>query len=682
MDKQIFPEDSQSKSPATMATMIGNKAGTAIGIVDHFSLVRELGRGAFAAVYLARDTFSGDEVALKPVDPSLKDDIDAMQAFKDKFVMLRKLRHKHIAELMEIKQAESVSYFSEPASGDASVRFRQGDPYVVMRYAPGKTLRQMLKEAPGGVLDVGDATEICRQVAEALDEAHTKGIVHRDIKPANIAVAKDENGEWDVQILDFGLAGEIPRSRNEGGGKKGDTSGTPEYQAPEQWCGKEQDGRTDQYSLAVVLQQLVSGSIPFSKEFEEARESRNYETARAKVMTSARLSVGLLEPAARDALVKALSIRKEDRFPTCAAFIDAFRGRDLAADPFGSPERDDDVPQSRPSAPESSHFPDTAGLPPEVRKMVEVWMRLRRNTEKLAACVRSAGFSLSTRVPTIRKLLESRGWGNRPEGRRPSVSSSGAPRRRMTDNSIDAPSFASIPMPRITPLSLGNGLSFEMARLPAGEFRMGSPHDEAGRQPGESLHVVRLSPFYLAVAPVTQAKWRAVEESLPPQPDNHPDWPVVNVSWEDACGFLDVLNRRFAKGGYRWSLPTEAQWEYACRAGSYSRFAGTGRVDEMAWHSGNSEDHLHPIRQKNPNAWGLYDMEGLVWEWCADGWSPSLGNAKRTDPRYPVDDTKCVVRGGSWNHNAACCRSASRRGMVRTARFDSVGFRVALVPES
>jgi formylglycine-generating enzyme required for sulfatase activity len=210
----------------------------------------------------------------------------------------------------------------------------------------------------------------------------------------------------------------------------------------------------------------------------------------------------------------------------------------------------------------------------------------------------------------------------------------------------------------------------EMVRIEAGSFTMGSTN---GFDDKSSPHRVTISrPFYIGKYEVTQAQWRAVMGSNPSsfKGDN---LPVEQVSWEDCQEFIRRLN---AKTGGGWRLPTEAEWEYACRAGTSGDYAGV--LDQMAWYDSNSGRTTHPIGQKQPNAWGLYDMHGNVWEWRQDWYdSDFYGRSPGTDPVGPSSGSTRVLRGGSWNFSAAFCRSAIRHWFAPSLRYDSLGFRLA-----
>ncbi|MFI5377869.1 MAG: bifunctional serine/threonine-protein kinase/formylglycine-generating enzyme family protein [Tepidisphaerales bacterium] len=231
-----------------------------------------------------------------------------------------------------------------------------------------------------------------------------------------------------------------------------------------------------------------------------------------------------------------------------------------------------------------------------------------------------------------------------------------------------------------------NSVGMRFVRIDRGEFVMGSPVDEPGRYDDERQHPVKITrPFYMQTTAVTQGHWKAVMGENPSYfkarwrtmalfrrlPD---DLPVERVSAADAarfCARLQVLCGEKT----RYRLPTEAEWEYACRAGSTGPYAGTGNVDDMAWHAGNSSKMTHPVATKAPNDWGLFDIHGNVWEWCSDFYA-DYGHLPAVNPRGPRDGGSCVLRGGAWDSNPRLCRSALRNRYTEDLRDKNVGFRV------
>ncbi len=241
----------------------------------------------------------------------------------------------------------------------------------------------------------------------------------------------------------------------------------------------------------------------------------------------------------------------------------------------------------------------------------------------------------------------------------------------------------------------------EQVRVPAGSFEMGSPPEEEGRFDDEEPHRVELTrPFYLCVRPVTQMEWQSLMGSNPAY-NIGPDRPVEMVSWFDAVAFCNALSRSqhleeayrlddvrgrpgepgfsatvFWKGldcpGYR--LPTEAEWEYACRANVAG--ARYGSLDAAGWYADNSGGSTQPVGMKRPNELGLYDMLGNVWEWCWD-WYGTYPEGEVTDPIGPDIGFGRVDRGGAWDSAAELCRAADRDGFLPGSRHHNLGFRPA-----
>jgi formylglycine-generating enzyme required for sulfatase activity len=232
-------------------------------------------------------------------------------------------------------------------------------------------------------------------------------------------------------------------------------------------------------------------------------------------------------------------------------------------------------------------------------------------------------------------------------------------------------------------LPLTDNVSQPFSLIPAGSFTMGSPSGEEGRNGGFvdeeiQVDVTLTQPFWLAKTEVTQAQWKAVMGDSPSH-FKGPNLPVDNVSGEDVDAYLAKLNEKgLLPEGLKFALPTEAQWEYACRAGEKGPFSG-GSLDEVAWYDGNSGRRSHEVGQKKPNAWRLHDMHGNVEEWCADWEDEALEGG--VDPTGPIWGTRRVSRGGSWWHNSSSCRAANRwRYNLPRERSVLLGFRPALVP--
>jgi len=237
----------------------------------------------------------------------------------------------------------------------------------------------------------------------------------------------------------------------------------------------------------------------------------------------------------------------------------------------------------------------------------------------------------------------------------------------------------------------------EMIRIPAGRFTMGSPATEKDRGGDEVQHEVNLTEFYISKYEVTVGQFKEFIDASGYKTDaeqnndahnwrhgsggnvfdvNDYNYPVIYVSWNDAVAYAAWLA---GKTGKRYQLPTEAQWEYAARGGQNYVYAGSDTLDVVGWYGKNSGWRSHPVGQKRPNGYGLYDMTGNVWEWCQDWYAP-YPESPVSNPTGPSTGTEHVMRGGSWFNELRDSRVAFRDFNIPARRYYFIGFRVALLP--
>ncbi len=224
-----------------------------------------------------------------------------------------------------------------------------------------------------------------------------------------------------------------------------------------------------------------------------------------------------------------------------------------------------------------------------------------------------------------------------------------------------------------------NGVSFNMIAVKGGTFTMGATAEQgddaySGEKPA---HQVTLSDYCIGETEVTQELWQAVMGSNPSYFTGNLQRPVERVSWNDCQEFIKKLNQLTGK---TFRLPTEAEWEYAARGGSQSRgykYAGSNTIGDVAWYTSNSSSTSHPVKQKQPNELGLYDMSGNVWEWCQD-WYGSYSSSSQTNPAGPSSGSYRVYRGGGWNFNARNCRVSNRGSYTPSISYSYLGLRLAL----
>ena len=236
------------------------------------------------------------------------------------------------------------------------------------------------------------------------------------------------------------------------------------------------------------------------------------------------------------------------------------------------------------------------------------------------------------------------------------------------------------------------GINMKMIWVEGGDFMMGCTSEQGNCNSDEkNVRRVTVDGFYIGMLEVTQSQWEKVMGTSIYQQRNKansswsmygvgPDYPMYYVSWEEATEFCRLLSN---KTGKTYTLPTEAQWEYAARGGKRSdgtKYAGSNMIDAVAWYTDNSGSSTHPCGTKRANALGIYDMSGNVWEWCKDWYSNSYASYDTNNPTGPSSGSYRVFRGGSWYGSAAYCRVANRNDSSPGYRYHNLGFRVVLLP--
>jgi|AntRauTorckE5430_2_1112549.scaffolds.fasta_scaffold03017_4 formylglycine-generating enzyme required for sulfatase activity len=227
--------------------------------------------------------------------------------------------------------------------------------------------------------------------------------------------------------------------------------------------------------------------------------------------------------------------------------------------------------------------------------------------------------------------------------------------------------------PKPEPDRTSDPFADQMIYVQNGSFQMGSNDGDSDEKPA---HTVSVCSFYMSKYEVTQKQWRDIMGTNPSYFKNCDNCPVKQVSWNDIQDFIKKLN---AKTGKNYRLPTEAEWEYAARGGQSYKYAGSDNIDNVAWYTSNSGSKTHPVGQKSANGYGLYDMSGNVWEWCQDTWHENYNNAPTNGTAWLTggDNSRRVLRGGSWNSDDSDCRVASRYRVYPTSRNNSISFRLA-----
>ena len=609
--------------------------GTRLG---HYRIITLLGRGGMADVYRAEDERLGREVALKAVPPEFARDPERIERFEREVRAAARLSHPNIVTVHEFGQGA-------------------GHHFYTMALMPGGDLKARIRSHPGG-LSPAEARAVAAAVARALGYAHRRGLVHRDVKPENILFWEDGT----PQLTDFGIA----RAMESGTRMTatGMSIGSPHYMSPEQAQGLEVDGRSDLYSLGVVLYEMLTGRLPFDAPNTFAVGLSHIKDPVPELPRA----LSEWQPVVDRLLAKS----PEDRYGNAgelAEVLGADRLARSAATPMlpGGRESDlvSDVPAWAPSMrvmPEGREVVPASQAGQSGTRLVEPPKHPRGTLSALAGAV------LALAVVGIGYLVLRDTKGPEP----PPESGSAAAEVR--------------PAPERRQLRAGTSRVFdgiEFVWIPPGEFRMGSTsrHADSDEKPVTRVRISR--GYWMGKFEVTQRQWQAVMGTNPSRFKNcGGDCPVEDVSWNEVQEFIGKLNPR--SGGRRYRLPTEAEWEYAARAGTETdTYAGdiiTPRgndpvLNRIAWYRENSGRKTHPVGRKAPNAWGLHDMLGNVWEWTGD-WKGDYPGGAVTDPVGPRSGSSRVDRGGSWINGARICRSANRSGYSPGDRNINLGFRL------
>ena len=605
--RQMETEEAQTMAPRRERKTDGRFAVGDL-IMGRYKVLAELGQGGMGVVYKCFDETAGIEVALKALPPELSHNTLEMEDIKDNFQLVHALFHPHIA-----------------ASNNLERNPENGNYYLIMECCEGEDLRRWIKrKRKDNPLTLDDVLPVIQQVADALDYAHAQKIMHRDIKPGNIMIDSAGN----VKVLDFGLAAQIHTSMTRVSMAYHGTSGTGPYMAPEQWEGRVQDAKADQYALAVMTYEMLAGHLPF--------ESADPAVLREAVLKSQAAPLENISSAAQNALKRAMSKEAADRFNSCSDFASALGGAKVG------------------KAKKVSSGKSGGGAWKWIAAVI------------VLALLAGGAFG---------------GWyfagGTEAE----------AEARKAAEAEARAKAEETL---RTGVVTLRVGVPLKMIKVEPGSFRMGSENGDDDEKP---VHWVTLTkPYYLGETEVTQAQWRAVMGNNPShfQGDSRP---VEQVNWNDAMAFCRKLNDQGkAPKGWKFTLPTEAQWEYACRAGTTTNYSYGDASDVQKMNSNGNYPYgggskgvcrRGTVAVKSlgyKNAWGFYDMHGNVWEWCLDG-GRSYSSSAVTDPQGPQGGLGSVqYRGGGWDNIAQNSCSAVRLNCDPDYWNNDSGFRLALVP--
>ncbi len=621
-----------------------------------YELLDVLGEGGMAVVHRAiRSGPMGfrKKVALKLLKPHVLQDGQVVDTIINEARLGGYLQHRNIVEVHEFDQVDDSFY-------------------IAMEFVPGHTLDRVLaRVAEQGPIPPFVVAEVALQLCAGLEYAHTLcdddgaplGLVHRDLKPPNVIVSH----RGVVKIMDFGIA--KAATNVEQTDVSNTTKGTPLYMSPEQARGDPVDGRSDLFALGSILAEMITGRVVFDDDTLAGVLMRINTADLGDTIQEVARHAPVLAPIIR----RALALSPDHRFAGARAMADAIEAvRDEIPD--GPPlaawlqEWMADPGDPRPSAgdvslelppPETDEFFGIALQPEEVEQGASP-----DPLEEFVGDVSTVRWAEPLRAPSeevFRDVTEMELGGLLEEE--------------------EAPDVVVTRLPGLV-----------LVRIQPGAFWMGSDRGEPGRYDDEDRHQVQLTlPFRMATTPVTQGQWEEVMGLEPGRPLTR-KVPVRQVSWYDAIKFCNRLSRRegrtpaygvendemvWDRGSPGFRLPTEAEWEYAARAGTTTLYAGSNDPDEVAWYWKSSRASPRTVARKAPNAWGLYDMSGNVWEWIWDRYGPYTTEGVEFDPLGAEAGPERCARGGSYYSKPRDLRLTCRRGRARPkSRLDFLGFRV------
>ena len=598
-------------------------AGQAIG---PYQIASRLGSGGMGDVYLAHDSRLGRKVALKILPDYFTHDTERLQRFKQEARSASALNHPNILTIYEIGQVDRIHF-------------------IATEFIDGEKLRQPMTSTQ---MNLGEVLDITTQVAAALAAAHGAGIVHRDIKPENIMLRRDGY----VKVLDFGLAKLTERhestvdlqaaTRPAVMTDPGTVMGTVSYMAPEQARGLAVDGRTDIWSLGVVLYEMISGSVPF--------EGATPSDVLVSVLTAEPLPLAQHKndvPVKLEQVVtKALRKESKDRYQTAGQLLEDLKrlNKELVL-----------ASQMGRSAPPDSNQQGTATKREPVDTDKQIWTRI--------------GF-----LKTARLI-----------GRTSYLYVNFADQRLRATIALATIILATVAIAfgvykfseRNSSVNKNNEFQSEMVAIPGGTFQMGRDEGKVAERPA---HSVTVSSFYVDRTETTNAEYAVfVRETKYPAPAHwsgitpqagQEKWPVVNVSKDDADVYAAWRSKR---DGVSYRLPTEEEWEYAARNGSLNTLYPWGNfVIEVKHHS------FEPVGSHldRATARGVYDMIGNAWEWTSSKVSPYPGNKISGNSEFR---DWVIYRGGSYRSEMQgddAKTASSRDGLPASKRSPVIGFRL------
>ena len=593
----------------------GNPVSEGAVVADRYVLRTELGHGGFGSVWKAWDIQTSTFVAVKVLHHHLARSEERVERF------WRGARA--MANLSHVEGIVSI------IATDLELA---GTPCFVMEYVPGGDLTAACR---AGRVKPERALDILQKLCEAVAHAHEHGLVHRDIKPDNVLL--DASGQ--PKLTDFDLV--------QAAGTSGATKGG---MGSVLFCAREQmtdastvDVRADVFSLGMVGVYMLAGQRAVESVYFDAASMGKFvaDAQLAQVLEEACVAAVEQRTASVLLLLQRLRGLGAQALETSSHRCPDVEGNGAAADGDLEAQPQHTVQEQR-----VDEKVDVPAIPPRSEYTRRRWLQTLASVAGGSIVVGAVVVGLPGEGQTCaRHNLGALGWAS--------------------EVGCDTyGSWASI--------TVGD-VAVRFRYIAPGNFMMGSPEGESGRYADEDQHQVTLTKgYWLGETEVTQSLWASVTGERPSHFEGD-NLPVEKVSWNDVQEFVASLNRE--KPGLEVRLPTEAEWEYACRAGTIeARYSA--KLDDIAWYEENSANSTRPVGLKQPNAWGLYDMLGNVLEWCSDRWQDDL-SADEVDPSGPTEGRNRVIRGGSWSDYARSARAAFRILSEPENRSSFLGLRLA-----
>ncbi|BBM85809.1 bifunctional serine/threonine-protein kinase/formylglycine-generating enzyme family protein [Candidatus Uabimicrobium amorphum] len=628
--------------------------------IPNYKIEAEIGRGGMGIVYLGSHEFLKRKAAIKIINDTSSKNENQVQRFLQEASIVAQWKHDNIALVYDMGKNQ------------------KGDYYFAMEYLSGETLEELIAQR---ALSIKRSIDIICDVLRALDYVHNYDpvIIHRDIKPANIMV--DEQGC--VKLMDFGLA-----KIEDVGSFTSDsvTLGSPYYMSLEQaLSSKTVDARTDIYSTGVVFYEMLTGNVPFKG---DSLTSTLLLIARGEYPKPSELNPQI-PPELEKICLKAMSLDVETRYQTTAEMLEDLQNFSMPTTRNNSidtttgkmasppPKEENDVKNAETVVDRSVSIDEESvidmPLPSlsqtQVKRCPQVIENVRKESQKINlppmeqsvwdVCWKKTYFNFTEEVWVRLPFLKQMEYAQKYQYWYAKKHGLGL---TMQENEHATP--------------------FVFKLIPPGKFWMGSPKREYRHCDDEILHKVLISDyFWISETPVTQEQWKSIMIYNPSQFKNEKA-PVEKVSWNDCKKFFQVLGNKF-------KLPTEAQWEYACRGGTTAPFnLGFDIKSSKVNFNGHypyrdsepqeyREQTISVKTLKNQNSWGCYDFHGSVWEWC-NSWYGAYPQKEIINPEGPSSGTKRVLRGGCWDSVAESCRSAKRISSHPHAASSIDGFRIVL----